>query len=132
MNEILINLGLFTKEEGNNYLKHMINVQTIVRDDQIFVLFLIMMAIDDQPTLNSFRSYIGKLLMKKINETGAKDESGYPKVIDNPLDLIEEKEPPKNSMEIIDDLFYSVIELQRIVTPKLMKLNIEQEQSAPI
>ena len=133
MNEILINLGLFTKEEGNNYLKHMINVQTIVRDDQIFVLFLIMMAIDDQPTLNSFRSYIGKLLMKKIYETRVKeDDSGYPKVIDNPLDLIEEKEAPKNSMEIIDDLFYSVIELQRIVTPKLLKLNIEQEQSAPI
>ena len=110
----------------------MINVQTIVRDDQIFVLFLIMMAIDDQPTLNSFRSYIGKLLIKKIYETRAKDESGYPKVIDNPLDLIEEKEAPKNSMEIIDDLFYSVKELQRIVTPKLMKLNIEQEQSAPI
>ena len=133
MNEILINLGLFTKEEGNNYLKHMINVQTIVRDDQIFVLFLIMMAIDDQPTLNSFRSYIGKLLIKKIYETRVKeDDSGYPKVIDNPLDLIEEKEAPKNSMETIDDLFYSVIELQRIVTPKLMKLNIEQEQSAPI
>ena len=133
MNEILINLGLFTKEESNNYLKHMINVQTIVRDDQIFVLFLIMMAIDDQPTLNSFRSYIGKLLIKKIYETREKeDDSGYPKVIDNPLDLIEEKEPPKNSMETIDDLFYSVKELQRIVTPKLMKLNIEQEQSAPI
>ena len=42
--------------------------------------------------------------------------------------LIEEKEPPKNSMETIDDLFHSVKELQRIVTPKLMKLNIEQEQ----
>ena len=126
MNEILINLGLFTKEEGNNYLTQMINVQTIVRDDQIFVLFLIMMAIDDQPTLNSFRSYIGKLLIKKIYETRVKDdEFGYPKVIDNPLDLIEEKEAPKNSMEIIDDLFYSVLELQRIVTPKLMKLNIE-------
>ena len=70
--------------------------------------------------------------MKKIYVMKTKEDSGYSKVIDNALDLIEEKEPPKNSMETIDDLFYSVKELQRIVTPKLMKLNIEQEQSAPI
>ena len=128
MNDILSNLGLFTKEESNDYLKHMITIQTIARDSQIFVLFIIMMAIDDQPTLNSFRSCIGKLLMKKIYVMKTKEDSGYSKVIDNALDLIEEKEPPKNSMETIDDLFHSVKELQRIVTPKLMKLNIEQEQ----
>ena len=128
MNDILNNLGLFTKEESNDYLKHMITIQTIARDSQIFVLFIIMMAIDDQPTLNSFRSCIGKLLMKKIYAMKTKEDSGYSKVIDNALDLIEEKEPPKNSMETIDDLFHSVKELQRIVTPKLMKLNIEQEQ----
>lgn len=128
MNDILNNLGLFTKEESNDYLKHMITIQTIARDSQIFVLFIIMMAIDDQPTLNSFRSCIGKLLMKKIYVMKTKEDSGYSKVIDNALDLIEEKEPPKNSMETIDDLFHSVKELQRIVTPKLMKLNIEQEQ----
>ena len=128
MNDILSNLGLFTKEESNDYLKHMITIQTIARDSQIFVLLIIMMAIDDQPTLNSFRSCIGKLLMKKIYVMKTKEDSGYSKVIDNALDLIEEKEPPKNSMETIDDLFHSVKELQRIVTPKLMKLNIEQEQ----
>ena len=128
MNDILNNLGLFTKEESNDYLKHMITIQTIARDSQIFVLFIIMMAIDDQPTLNSFRSCIGKLLMKKIYVMKTKEDSGYSKVIDNALDLIEEKEPPKTSMETIDDLFHSVKELQRIVTPKLMKLNIEQEQ----
>ena len=128
MNDILNNLGLFTKEESDDYLKHMITIQTIARDSQIFVLFIIMMAIDDQPTLNSFRSCIGKLLMKKIYVMKTKEDSGYSKVIDNALDLIEEKEPPKNSMETIDDLFHSVKELQRIVTPKLMKLNIEQEQ----
>ena len=128
MNDILSNLGLFTKEESNDYLKHMITIQTIARDSQIFVLFIIMMAIDDQPTLNSFRSCIGKLLMKKIYVMKTKEDSGYSKVIDNALDLIEEKEPPKNSTETIDDLFHSVKELQRIVTPKLMKLNIEQEQ----
>ena len=128
MNDILNNLGLFTKEESNDYLKHMITIQTIARDSQIFVLFIIMMAIDDQPTLNSFRSCIGKLLMKKIYVMKTKEDSGYSKVIDNALDLIEEKEPPKNSTETIDDLFHSVKELQRIVTPKLMKLNIEQEQ----
>ena len=87
MNDILNNLGLFTKEESNDYLKHMIAIQTIARDSQIFVLFIIMMAIDDQPTLNSFRSCIGKLLMKKIYVMKTKEDSGYSKVIDNALDL---------------------------------------------
>ena len=40
MNDILNNLGLFTKEESNDYLKHMITIQTIAKETRFTIINL--------------------------------------------------------------------------------------------
>lgn len=132
LNNDLLMFGLLSEEEGREYLKHAEFIQHLIEDNQTFVLFLLIVAIDNEPQHDSFRRYIGRLLLKKIYiKTKAElklmmtDEDGYPKVVDNARDLIQEKEPPR-SMDVFDDFFQSFTQVQKSMLPLLSGFMVEQ------
>ena len=91
------------------------------------------MAIDNEPQHDSFRRFIGGLLLKKIYiKTKAEvnlmmtDKDGYPKLVDNARDLIQEKEPPR-TMDVFDDFFRSFTQVQKSMLPLLSGFMVEQE-----
>ena len=90
------------------------------------------MAIDNEPQHDSFRRFIGGLLLKKIYiKTKAEvnlmmtDKDGYPKLVDNARDLIQRKEPPRSSMDVFDDFFRSFTQVQKSMLPLLSGFMIE-------
>ena len=113
----LVNSGILTGEEAQMYLKHALFIQELIEDNQTFVLLLLVLAINDQTELESFRRFIGRLLLKKIytkiRVDASTDEEGYPRVLDNPIDLIQAKEPLRSSMDIFDDFFQSFLHVKK-------------------
>ena len=133
LGHVLLKLGLLSEEEGREYLKHAKFIQHLIEDNQTFVLFLLIVAIDNEPQHDSFRRYFGRLLLKKIYiKTKAEvnlmmiDEDGYPKLVDNARDLIQEKEPPR-TMDVFDDFFRSFTQVQKSMLPLLSGFMVEQE-----
>ena len=110
------------------YLKHALFIQHLIEDNQTFILLLMVLAINDQPQHDSLRRYIGRPLMKKIStkiraDANAKlitDEDGYPKLVDNAIDLIQEKEPLRSSIDVFDDFFQSLTQVKN----SMLKLHI--------
>lgn len=128
VDNFLVSSGILTDEEAQVFLKHALFVQHLIEDNQTFILLLMVLAINDQPQHDSLRRYIGRLLMKKIStkiraDANAKlitDEDGYPKLVDNAIDLIQEKEPLRSSIDIFDDFFQSLTQIKK----SMLKLNI--------
>ena len=113
----LVNSGILTGEEAQMYLKHALFIQELIEDNQTFVLLLLVLAINDQTELESFRRFIGRLLLKKIytkiRVDASTDEEDYPRALDNPIDLIQAKEPLRSSMDIFDDFFQSFLHVKK-------------------
>ena len=128
VDNFLVSSGILTDEEAQVFLKHALFIQHLIEDNQTFILLLMVLAINDQPQHDSLRRYIGRLLMKKNStkiraDANAKlitDEDGYPKLVDNAIDLIQEKEPLRSSIDIFDDFFQSLTQVKK----SMLKLNI--------